>query len=221
MVKLAILADLVVKMRIALWVCCMLAVFGCASEKAHKAHQKSAQRGLPPLLSTLDDRRFSHDTQPDVGLQGDACALLAAYPHWRKALAEVQQYWQIPPWFVLGVMHQESRFNPKALSRSLAYGLPQAKDDTWAWYELKRGRRGASRERFDDAIDFIAWYAHQNQRRNHISLSDLRNNYLAYHEGLGGFEKKSFLAKPWLLEVADKVVDRAMLYQAQLLECPF
>ena len=48
----------------------------------------------------------------------------------------------------------------------------------------------------------------------------MRNQYLAYHEGLGGFENRSFLAKPWLMTISDKVADRAALYQAQLRDCP-
>ena len=66
----------------------------------------------------------------------------------------------------------------------------------------------------------MGWYAHQNRIRNGIELNDVRNQYLAYHEGLGGFEQASFIGKPWLLTVTDKVVDRAMMYQAQLFTCP-
>lgn len=166
------------------------------------------------------DARFANEPQLAEYLQSDACALLAARPHWREALQMGRQNWQIEPWYVLAFMHQESRFNPKAMSPSRAYGLPQAKDDTWHWYELKRGRANSSRERFDDSVDFIGWYAHQNVARNGVPLNDVRNQYLAYHEGLGGFEQASFIGKPWLLAVTDKVVDRAMMYQAQLFECP-
>lgn len=167
------------------------------------------------------DPRFHNETQPDVALRDDACALLDARPHWREALATTRSEWQIPPWYVLAFMHQESSFNPKALSTSDAYGYAQVKAPTWDWYMLKRGRSNVSRERFDDATDFIGWYAHQNVARNGVELHDVRSQYLAYHEGLGGFEMGSFMAKPWLLTISDKVVDRAMYYKGQLLECPF
>ncbi|UJF24746.1 transglycosylase SLT domain-containing protein [Suttonella sp. R2A3] len=177
------------------------------------------QTAAPGHFAQGDDR-FANETQPAQALQADACALLEARPHWREALRTAQQNWQIEPWYVLAFMHQESRFNPTAMSSSRAYGLPQAKDGTWQWYEDKRGRANSSRERFDDSVDFIGWYAHQNVARNGVPLNDVRNQYLAYHEGLGGFEQASFIGKPWLLSVTDKVVDRAMLYQAQLFECP-
>jgi hypothetical protein len=43
--------------------------------------------------------------------------------------------------------------------------------------------------------------------------------YLAYHEGNGGFAKKSYLAKPWLLNVAQNVADQAKRYRSQLNFC--
>jgi hypothetical protein len=43
--------------------------------------------------------------------------------------------------------------------------------------------------------------------------------YLAYHEGQGGFSKRSFRKKAWLKDVAKKVSNRAVLYQRQLNNC--
>lgn len=160
------------------------------------------------------------ETQPDAALQQDACALLASRPHWREALQAANKQWQIEPWYILAFMHQESRFNPTAMSASRAYGLPQAKDATWQWYQQQHGKPNASRERFADAADFIGWYAHKNVERNQVALNDVRNQYLAYHEGLGGFESASFIGKPWLLNIADKVVVQAEFYQQQLSQCP-
>lgn len=189
----------------------------------------SGSHGRPPVVQSADDGfdsrprdpRFHGEMQPDIALRNDACALLAARPHWREALALTRHEWQIQPWYVLAFMHQESSFHPTAMSKSQAYGYAQVKAPTWDWYMLKRGRKNVSRERFDDAVDFIGWYAHQNVARNGVDLNDVKNQYLAYHEGLGGFESGSYLAKPWLVEISDKVADRAMFYKGQLLECPF
>ena len=186
------------------------------SQPRQAAMDKAANGAFYPYR----DARFAREVQPSVALQDNACALLAARPHWREALQELKRNWQIEPWYVLAFMYQESRFNPTALSKSQAYGLAQVKAPTWEWYELKRGRINTSRERFDDTTDFMGWYAHQNRVRNGIDLNDVRNQYLAYHEGLGGYEQASFIGKPWLLTVTDKVVDRAMMYQAQLFTCP-
>ncbi len=171
-------------------------------------------------MSTHGQTRFENDRQPSVGLQNDACQLLDAYPHWRVALSEARDNWQVEPWFVLAFMHQESRFNPEALSTSQAYGYAQAKADTWDWYMLKTGHVQGKRNRFDDAVDFMGFYVNRNSERNGVAINDVKNQYLAYHEGMGGFERGSYLGKPWLLTVSDKVLDRAGLYQAQLLDCP-
>lgn len=172
------------------------------------------------VLATHQDPRFAGEAQPAAALHEDACALLSDRPHWRGALQAVKTRWQLEPWFILAFLHQESRFNPTAMSSSRAYGFAQVKDDSWDWYLLKTGNTGSSRERFDDAVDFIGFYANQNVKRNGVALNDVKNQYLAYHEGMGGFERGSHLGKPWLLTVSDKVSDRAAYYQAQLLECP-
>ena len=52
-----------------------------------------------------------------------------------------------------------------------------------------------------------------------ISRSDTYNQYLAYHEGQGGFKRKSYNKKPWLIKVAKKVERRANDYKAQLVRC--
>ncbi|HAW17359.1 MAG TPA: hypothetical protein DCW89_03625 [Oceanospirillaceae bacterium] len=56
-------------------------------------------------------------------------------------------------------------------------------------------------------------------RLNKIRPSDTYNLYLAYHEGNGGFAKKSYLAKPWLLKVAKNVANQAERYRSQLAFC--
>lgn len=59
----------------------------------------------------------------------------------------------------------------------------------------------------------------QSRERNGISLSDARNQYLAYHEGQSGYARGSHNSKSWLLRVAGQVDARANLYQAQLANC--
>jgi len=48
---------------------------------------------------------------------------------------------------------------------------------------------------------------------------DAKNLYLAYHEGHGGYQRKSYLNKAWLKRVSDKVAYRARLFQRQLNAC--
>jgi hypothetical protein len=42
---------------------------------------------------------------------------------------------------------------------------------------------------------------------------------LAYHEGHGGYNRATYLQKPWLMAVARKVQSRADTYQVQLVHC--
>ena len=102
---------------------------------------------------------------------------------------------------------------------STAYGYPQAINGTWTLYKQLTGYSHAQRTNFNDAIDFVGWYNSRSVRLNKIPPTDAYNLYLAYHEGNGGFAKKSYLAKPWLLNVAQNVADQAQRYRSQLNFC--
>ena len=52
-----------------------------------------------------------------------------------------------------------------------------------------------------------------------ISKTDAKNLYLAYHEGHGGFQKQTYSQKPWLVNVSNKVAQRAQQFQQQLGAC--
>ena len=72
---------------------------------------------------------------------------------------------------------------------------------------------------FADAVDFTGWYMNKTSQINGISKSDAYNQYLAYHEGHGGFKKKSFNDKDWLINTAHDVDERSKKYKSQLKEC--
>ena len=50
-------------------------------------------------------------------------------------------------------------------------------------------------------------------------MSDTRNQYIAYHEGHTGYKRGSYRSKKWLLNIANKLQDRAVMYHAQLKKC--
>lgn len=102
---------------------------------------------------------------------------------------------------------------------SSAYGYGQIQDATWDWYLRSTGRRWADRDDFDDVVDFIGWYGNESARRLGISRSDAYRQYLAYHEGHGGYKKQSYRNKPWLVRVARRVEKRADAYRRQLSRC--
>jgi hypothetical protein len=101
---------------------------------------------------------------------------------------------------------------------SSAYGYAQAQDPAWEDYQ-KATRNGGSRTNFDDALHFIGWYTHETQRQLGISKWDAYSQYLAYHEGRGGFKRGSYKSKPTLIKIARKVEKQSKDYGWQLKQC--
>jgi len=48
---------------------------------------------------------------------------------------------------------------------------------------------------------------------------DANAQYLNYHEGWGGYKRKSYRKKQWLIGVAEKVGSRSKRYAMQLKTC--
>ena len=162
----------------------------------------------------------------------DLCAIFEARPAWRAAAEGAAARWEVDAATILAVIHQESRFRATARPgwrlalgvvpvgpRSSAYGYGQVKDGTWDDYRRRAGVPEARRDRFEDAADFIGWYASVIHRATGVSKDDPFHVYLAYHEGPTGYQRRSFDEKPWLLGVARKVDERAERYSRQHASC--
>ena len=162
----------------------------------------------------------------------NVCQIFNEKQDWYQATREAYQHWGTPIAIQLAILHQESSFiadaqPPRRLilgfipwfRSSSAYGYPQAKDETWADYQKQSGNHWSSREDFADSCDFVAWYCASSNRKLGIPLTDANSLYLSYHEGMGGYKKATFRAKPWLIKVAQKVEQRAKTYAAQLSHC--
>jgi len=162
----------------------------------------------------------------------NSCDIFFEKDDWYDEAKDSYERWGVPIHVQLAIIHQESKFNYDARTemqyflwiipigrKSDAYGYAQVKDDTWDWYIEKSGNSGADRDDFDDAVDFIGWYGNQTYKVLGISKWDAYNQYLAYHEGHGGFKRKTYNKKPWLIKVARKVEKRAKRYSAQLKKC--
>jgi len=160
------------------------------------------------------------------------CNLMDEEVSWYRAVKASEKKYGSPAHVQLAIMYQESRFASDAkpprekifgvmpwFRPTTAYGFAQAKDETWEWYQLKTGNRDADRDDFEDASDFVAWYINQSNKLSGIAKSDTYNQYLAYHEGHGGFNRKSYLAKDWLMKVAKGVENNAKRYEQQLNQC--
>lgn len=160
------------------------------------------------------------------------CNVFRQYPRWYADALDAERRWRVPVPVQMAIIHQESKFDARAKpSRrkllwiipwtrpSTAYGYSQALTGTWSLYKRSRGGFLASRENFGDGVDFIGWYANQAYIRARIPREDAYALYLAYHEGVSGYQNKTYLRKSWLMPVARKVGARAQLYKAQLASC--
>ena len=160
------------------------------------------------------------------------CSIFEERRSWYKAAKKTQKRWGVPVYVTMAFIHQESKFHGKAKpprSRilwifpgprpSTAYGYAQALKSTWRNYQKEVGKPFADRDDFDDAVDFIGWYNHKSYKRNKIKTDDAYSLYLAYHEGHGGFARRTFKNKKWLIDVSRKVQRRARQYQKQYWGC--
>jgi hypothetical protein len=162
----------------------------------------------------------------------NSCSIFKEKSGWYDAANDSFKKWGVPIHVQLAIIHQESRFSAQAKApkdyllwfipwgrKSSAYGYAQVKDATWDWYIEKTGNWRASRDDFEDVTDFIGWYGNYTYKTLGVSKWDAYKQYLAYHEGHGGFKRKTYLKKPWLVKVARKVKKRASMYHSQLQRC--
>ena len=162
----------------------------------------------------------------------NACAIVDERPQYFRAMQDTERKWGVPVPVLMAIIHQESKFVGNARTphrfalgiipmgrQSSAYGYSQALDGTWDEYRDDQNRRGARRDRIEDATDFMGWYMAQSREKLGISLGDAETQYLAYHEVRTGYANGSHNDKPWLIEVAARVGTRAQTYSDQLTTC--
>lgn len=162
----------------------------------------------------------------------NACLLVKEKPGYMRAMKATERRWGVPVHVQMATIRQESSFISNARPPrkyilgiipngriSSAYGYSQALDGTWEEYQQKTGRWMARRTNIKDATDFMGWYMDGTTRSLGISKADARGQYLAYHEGRGGYARGSHNGKPWLLKVAQKVERNSQTYKAQLNAC--
>ncbi|MGI9498409.1 MAG: transglycosylase SLT domain-containing protein [Geminicoccaceae bacterium] len=160
------------------------------------------------------------------------CDIFYEKDGWYEQAKRTEKRWGAPIHVNMAIMRHESAFRHDAKPPryfflgfipwgyiSSAEGYPQALDGTWARYQKENRRTAASRQDFDDSLDFIGWYLHTSKRQIGLSLGDAYSHYLAYHEGQNGFKRGTWKAKPSIQRYAQKVAATANRYQSQLSEC--
>lgn len=160
------------------------------------------------------------------------CEIFREKPDWHEAAVDTYEEWGVPVHVPMAIMYQESSFRHDAAPpmeyflwiipvgrASSAYGYSQAKTVAWDEYIDETGNWGADRDDFDDAIDFVGWYIDKTNRVNGVSKWSAYHQYLNYHEGRGGYKRRTYKSKPWLLKVARKVENRSKNYAQQYGKC--
>ncbi len=163
--------------------------------------------------------------------QSNLCEIFREKPDWYGDAKEMQENWGTPIQVAMAFVKQESAFRHDARPPkdyvlgfipwgrvSSAYGYAQAQDPAWEDFQTATDH-GGSRSDFADSLAFIGWYTSETQKQLGVSKWDPYNQYLAYHEGRGGFKRKSYQSKPSLIRVARKVEQQAKDYGWQLKQC--
>lgn len=164
--------------------------------------------------------------------QENACTILKENKDWYRAIRKTAKRWGAPMGLQMAIIKQESAFRHNAKPArqggflfipgkrpSSAYGYAQALDGTWTEYQRATGNRGADRDDFDDAVDFIGWYVNRTGRMTRVGQFDYRDHYLAYHEGPGGYSRGTWRSKRWLIDTANRVHANAQRYEKQIHGC--
>ena len=160
----------------------------------------------------------------------NVCKLLDEKVSWYKSLKEVEKSSGVDMSLILAIIKQESDFIANArpykkgffgieVAKTSSYGYSQAKAQTWDWYKSDTNRPSAKRDNFANSAHFISWYVNKTKQINGIDVNDYYNQYLAYHEGHGGFKAKSFNNKKWLKDIALKVANNAQKNKKLLSSC--
>ena len=174
---------------------------------------------------------FSCASKPPAK-QENICSIFEQKSSWYRLANKSYEKWGAPIHVQMSILRQESAFQNRVKPertkilgvipwkrKSSAFGYTQAIDATWDWYRTENNKPLASRVNFADAIDFTGWYINKSNKINGISKSDAYKQYLAYHEGHGGYKNKSYKNQNWLIDVANKVKLRSDNYRSQLNEC--
>lgn len=187
---------------------------------------------LVPILFTVFLLLSACVTQPPPNNAENICTIFTQYPQWYWAAQDAEKKWGVPISIQMAIIHQESGFNGKARPPrkkllgiipwkriTSAKGYTQALNGTWQDYKDSIGKNYADRGAFSSATDFVGWYVDQANRRAGIAKDDAYDIYLAYHEGISGYQRKVYANNYGLLNVADRVQSRATTYRNQLQQC--
>ena len=160
----------------------------------------------------------------------NSCSIFSERYLWYKHAKKTEQKWGTPIYIQLAIIKMESDFDWLAKPPrqklfkiipfkrpSSSFGYSQAVKGTWEQYKNETGNKLATRTRFKDSVDFIGWYTNKTESLLKISKKDAFRQYLAYHEGWGGY--KNYKNNQKVIVLAKKVEKQSNKYKAQLQDC--
>ena len=192
--------------------------------------------GLPVLgvlMGVWATLRFSLLAPDPPANPEDLCEIFREHPVWYDYARASEDRWGTPIATQMAFVFYESSFQsharpPRTLLWGLipwtrptsAYGYAQALDPAWGEYLAANGDGWFTvRTDMEHALDFVGWYNHLTHRQLGISFYNPRQLYLAYHEGRGGYQRRTFDQKPAITALAGRVQNRAFRYDNQLQTC--
>ena len=160
----------------------------------------------------------------------NSCSIFNERYLWYKHAKKTEKKWGTPIYIQLAIIKMESDFDWLAKPPrqklfkiipfkrpSSSFGYSQAVKGTWEQYKNETGNKLATRTRFKDSVDFIGWYTDKTESLLKISKKDAFKQYLAYHEGWGGY--KNYKNNQKVIVLAKKVEKQSNKYKAQLQDC--
>ena len=160
----------------------------------------------------------------------NSCSIFNERYLWYKHAKKTEQKWGTPIYIQLAIIKMESDFDWLAKPPrqklfkiipfkrpSSSFGYSQAVKGTWEQYKNETGNKLAIRTRFKDSVDFIGWYTDKTESILKISKKDAFRQYLAFHEGWGGY--KNYKNNQKVIVLAQKVKKQSDKYKAQLEDC--
>ena len=160
----------------------------------------------------------------------NSCSIFNERYLWYKHAKSTEKKWGTPIYVQLAIIKMESDFDWLAKPQrqklfkvipfkrpSSSFGYSQAVKGTWEQYKNETGNKLATRARFKDSVDFIGWYTDKTESLLKISKKDAFRQYLAYHEGWGGY--KNYKNNQKVIVLAQKVKKQSDKYKAQLQKC--
>ena len=154
----------------------------------------------------------------------NSCSIFNEKYLWYKHAKKTEQKWGTPIYIQLAIIKMESDFDWLAKPPrqklfkiipykrpSSSFGYSQAVKGTWEQYKNETGNKLATRTRFKDSVDFIGWYTDKTESLLKISKKDAFRQYLAYHEGWGGY--KNYKNNQQVIVLAKKVEKQSNKYK--------